>query len=307
MSARWTAGAVRARAIARRRAGPAVARDCATAADVPEALHILRTTTYSRRLFPDMDLGAAEHAIEATLLWNVRVLAGWQPRAGADLLRVAVCGYEAANIVGRLRELRGNPPGTPFELGALTTVWPRVRQASAPVSIRAALAASPWGDPRAEDPAPVAFYLRMAGALRLAALGPQAARWAAADAAVALGREKYLAERPVGQAAAAVAARLLGHAASRAPSWAEYVQRLPRDARWALDRVASPEDLWQAEAACRRRAEDDSQELLRGGGLDAKPVLAAATLLSVDAWRIRAALESAARSGRAAEVFDAVA
>jgi len=136
---------------------------------------------------------------------------------------------------------------------------------------------------------------------------PKAARRAAADAAIALGREKYLAERPVGEAAAMVAARLLGSAASRAPSWTEYVQRLPRDARWALDRVASPEDLWQAEAACRRRAEDDSQELLRGGGLDAKPVLAAATLLSVDAWRIRAALESAARSGRAAEVFDAVA
>lgn len=307
MSARWAAGAVRARAIARRRAGAAVARDCAAAAGLPEALGMLSGTTYGRRLRPDMDLGAAEHAVEAAFLWNVRVLAGWQPRAGAALLRVAVCGFEAADVVRRLREFDGDAPGALFELGALATVWPRVRRATTPASVRAALAASPWGDPGAEDPATVAFYLRMAGALRLAVLGPQAARWAAADAAVALGREKYLARRPIAASAARTATRLLGSASARAASWTEYVRHLPHDAQWAMNTVSSPEDLWRAEAARRQGAEADSRELLRGAGLDGKPVLAAATLLDVDAWRVCAALESAARNGQAREVFDAVA
>ena len=307
MSARWAAGAVRARAIARRCAGTDVARDCAAASGLPEALGVVSGTAYGRRLHRDMDLRAAEYAIEATLVWNLRVLAGWQPRAGASLLRVAVCAFEAANIVGRLRELSGGDPGIPFELGALTTVWPRVRQAATPTAVRAALAASPWGDPRAEDPAPVAFFLRMSGARRLAALGPEAAKWAAGDAAVALGRERFLARRPAGPAAVRAATRLLGPAAVRAQAWEEYAQRLPHDARWVLDGVSSPEALWRAEAACLQRKETDSRELLRGGDLDAKPVLAAAMLLSVDAWRMCAALESAARSGRALEVFDAVA
>ena len=307
MSARWTAGVVRARAIARRRAGAAVARDCAAAVGLREALGMLTGTTYGRRLHQDMDLHAAEHAIETTLLWNLRVLAGWQPRAGAELLRVAVCGYEAADIVGRLRELGGAEPATPFELGALATVWPRVRRSTTAASVRSALAASPWGDPRAEDPATVAFYLRMSGALRLAALGPEPARWAAGDAAVALGRERYLAQRPIGEAALKTATRLLGSTASRAPSWEEYVRRLPHDAQWAVQGVSSPEALWRAEASCLQRKEADSRELLRGGGLDGRPVLAAAMLLSVDAWRVCAGLESAARTGRAPEVFDAVA
>jgi hypothetical protein len=71
--------------------------------------------------------------------------------------------------------------------------------------------------------------------------------------------------------------------------------------------VSSPEELWRAEATCRLRKEADCRELLRGGDLNAEPVLAAAMLLSTDAWRVCAALESAARDARALEVFDAVA
>jgi hypothetical protein len=111
-------------------------------------------------------LQAAEHAIETTLLWNLRVLAGWQPRAGADLLRVTVCGYEAADIVARLRELGGAQAHVPYELGALATVWRRVSTAATRSQVRAALSASPWGDPGSEAPADVAFYLRLSGALR---------------------------------------------------------------------------------------------------------------------------------------------
>jgi ATP synthase alpha/beta subunit-like protein len=107
----------------------------------------------------------------------------------------------------------------------------------------------------------------------------------------------------MGENAVRVAAKLLGSAAVHAPSWEEYLRRLPHDARWVVDEVTSPEDLWCAEAACRRREEADGLDLLRGGRLDATPVLAAAMVLSVDAWRVRAALESAARGGPAPEVL----
>ncbi|GAA2006682.1 hypothetical protein [Catenulispora subtropica] len=307
MSAGWTAGAVRARAIARRRAGEATARRCATSDDTSEALRMLAGTTYGRRLHPGLSLEAAEHAIEMTLLWNLRVLAGWQPRAGARLLRIVVCGYEAADIVARMRELGGGEAGTPYELGALATAWPSVRRAATAAEVRRALAASPWGDPGAEDPATIAFFLQLSGALRLAALGPEAARWAAGDAAVAVAREVYLAGRRIDDAAARVAAKLLGSAPAKPQSWESYLQHLPHDARWALEGVSSPDELWRAEAACRLRKEADSRELLRRGGLGPGPVLAAAMLLCVDAWRVCAALEAAARSERAAEVFDAVA
>ena len=307
MSARWAAGAVRARALARRRAGSDIARRVAGADGLGPALRLLADTTYGRRLHEDMELAAAEGEVERTLLWNLRVLAGWQPRPGVEILRVVACGFEAADVVGKLRELAGEPAKAPYGLGALATAWTGVRRAETPGQVREALSASPWGDPGGDDPAGVALFLGLSRALRLSRLEPPAARWAAGDAAVAVGREVHLARRRIDGAAARAAARLLGSAALRAPAWDEYVRSLPKVARWAVADLAAPEDLWRAEAAVRLRIEADSRELLSGGGLDARPVLGAAMLLSVDAWRVRAALECAARSGRAAEVFDAVA
>jgi hypothetical protein len=86
---------------------------------------------------------------------------------------------------------------------------------------------------------------------------------------------------------------------------------LPADVRWVLDGVDRPEDLWRASVGWWHRVEQDAFGLLRHAGFDRAPVVGAATLLAVDAWRVRAALEVAARTpwgGPAVlEAFDAVA
>ena len=47
--------------------------------------------------------------------------------------------------------------------------------------------------------------------------------------------------------------------------------------------------------------------MARQGGADAKTLVGTVARLAVDAWRVRAALELAARGGRTVEDFDAVA
>jgi len=307
MSARWIAGAVRARALAERRAGPERARSVAAADGLSAALRELSGSAYGRRLHQGLDLAAAEYAVDQTLLWNLRVLAGWLPYRGVAMLRDLSCGFEAADILGRMRELGGEPAGPPYELGALALVWPAARQATSAARIRRELAFSPWGDPGSDSPADLAVFLRLSGSVRLSRTDPAAERWAAADAALTVGREVFVADRPLGPAARRTAAKLLGPAAAAAGSWEEFVARLPRSASWVLAGIASPDSLWLAEANWRRKTEADALELLRRSGLAPGAALGAAMALSADAWRIRAALEAAARGGRPSEVFDVVA
>ena len=83
----------------------------------------------------------------------------------------------------------------------------------------------------------------------------------------------------------------------------------PSDCRWVLAGVRDPVDLWRAEAGWWRRVEDDAFGLRRRAAFGRATVVGAAALLAVDAWRVRAALEVAARGGYgpAMEAFDAVA
>ena len=83
---------------------------------------------------------------------------------------------------------------------------------------------------------------------------------------------------------------------------------LPPQARWALEDVRDPSDLWSAEAAWWLRVERDAwamRSAFRPG--QREDVVAAVALLTVDAWRVAAALELAAQGGRPLEAFDAVA
>jgi hypothetical protein len=82
---------------------------------------------------------------------------------------------------------------------------------------------------------------------------------------------------------------------------------LGRDAHWALAGIDDPADLWRAEARCWKRLEQDGNLLLRGSEFGVGPVLGAATVLAVDAWRIRAALEIASRGGGPMGAYDALA
>ena len=65
-----------------------------------------------------MTMGQAQHAVRAALLWQLRVLAGWQPRAGAELVRGLAAWYEIANVEEQLRSFANEPAEPAYELGA---------------------------------------------------------------------------------------------------------------------------------------------------------------------------------------------
>jgi hypothetical protein len=107
--------------------------------------------------------------------------------------------------------------------------------------------------------------------------------------------------------AAMSAARVVGPAAAAARTQSELAAALPTSARWVLEDVTDSADLWQAEAGWWRRVERDGFALARRSNPGQTVLVGAVAMMAADAWRVRAALELAARGGRPVEVFDAVA
>ena len=309
MSASWVAGTVRARAIARRRLGAAAARDLATADGLAAARAVLARTPYADGA---ADLAGLQHQVAATLLWHLRVLAGWLPRDGAQALRVLAGGFEAANLDEHLRALEGRPADPAYRLGTLQTAWTRLAATTGPEQLREVLTASPWGDPGASDPWSLHVGVRLGWAQRVVDNVPGAEPWARGAVALLLVREALLSGRRPTDRLAERSADLLGAGfvealagPPRAP--ADLADRLPSDARWAVEDVDDPQDLWRAEAAWWHRVERDAFGMLRMPSFSPTPVTGAVAVLAVDAWRVRAALGAAARGGTALEVFDALA
>ena len=305
MSAGWVAGSVRARAMARRRLGRGAARSIATAGTVDGAVRTLAATPYGHDVLPGQTLAEAQRAVAATVLWHFRVLAGWAPWDGAQVLRVLAAGFEIANVDALLPTFAGAPAVPPYQLGALATSWPHLADATSLPELRTLLARSPWGDPGEDSVAAVQTGMRLAWARRAAGQVPQS--WSLAGAALVVARERFVVRRELVGRAAGWAVTLLGRTATEAPSLPDFVDSLPRDAAWVFGGVDDPSRFWRAEAAWWRRVEDDAFRMLRGGGFEADRLLGAATVLAVDAWRVRAALEVAARGGTGLEVFDDVA
>ena len=324
MSAGWVAGSVRARALARRRIGADQARRLAACGSLGEALAMLAATPY--RIGPDappgtpgpsrpavagrgtqQELAATQHAIAEALLWDLRVLAGWLPQGGAQLMRVLAGWFEIANVAERLAELSGRQPGPAFRLGALATAWPQLQRAASLAALRSALAASAWKDPGGDTPDAIEVGLRARWAQRIAELGEPAQTWAASALALLLAGQRFGPERTANPVLSSVAATLLGPRAAAAGTPDELVRWLPGRLSWVLEPVTDPADLWLAEAAWWTRTERDGRELLAGSGLDRRPVLGAVVVLAADARRVGAALEIAARGGGPMGVFDAVA
>ncbi|MCM2579755.1 hypothetical protein [Streptomyces meridianus] len=308
MSARWVAGATRARAVVTRCAGAEELREVASSISLEEALRRLRRTAYRRDLDPAASLAGAQRAVAATLLWHLRVLAGWQPHRGAEALRLFAAGFEIANTEEHLRALSGSRPEhlrPPYRLGSLATAWRRLSQTASPSQLRAALTASAWGDPGGSSPAAVAVGMRISAAARLAAVVPEALRWAAGRAALIAAREMFVVGRRPSQPVAGRAADLLGAGATAADTFADFRDRLPATAHWVVAGIVEPAQLWQAEGRWWERIEADGSALLRGPGVTSAPVVGAVAVLSADAWRMRGALEEAARGGGSTEWSDA--
>src|SRR5215472_379416 len=98
MSLAWVAGSVRASLLVSRRVGRAEARTLAGRGSLQDALRELAGSPYGREVEGARSLEEAQRAVAATLLWNLRVLAGWLPPAGGELLRALAAWYEIANV-----------------------------------------------------------------------------------------------------------------------------------------------------------------------------------------------------------------
>lgn len=307
MSAGWVAGSVRARALARRRLGREAARQIARSGSLRDALGALAATAYGRDVRPGQSVTGAQFAVACVLLWQMRVLAGWLPLAGAGMMRTLAGWFEIANADGRLDALAGGAPAPEFQLGALATAWPRLEAARSPEEMRAVLTTSPWGDPGGSDPLALRLGMRVSWATRVAALPHCGPDWAAAAAALLLAGEKFAAGREITGPAAARLGALLGAAPLQATTLSSLARALPRRLRWLLPQSAVPGDLWRAEAGLWAHAESDGFAMLASSRFSSEPVLGAVAVLATDAWRLRAALEMAARGTGPVRSYDAIA
>jgi hypothetical protein len=276
MTAGWVAGTVRARAMARRLLDAGAARQVASCRSLPEAQRMLQSTPFGGAAEPGLSLAAAQHAVAETILWDLRVLAGWLPRDGVSLLRLLAGWFEIANVDELLLTLAGQASGAEFQLGALATAWPRLSEAGSATELRRGLAASAWGDPGGDTSRDIRAGMRTRWAARVAGSGDRTWAWATSAAAVA---------------------SLAGPGGPR--------QNRPERRPSTLAAVPAAEP-WQAEADWWRRVEREGRALLQSSATDRGPVLGAVAVMAADGRRVRAALASAARGGLALEAYDAM-
>ncbi|MEZ5184453.1 MAG: hypothetical protein R2720_01780 [Candidatus Nanopelagicales bacterium] len=311
MSTSWVAGSVRARAMARRRLGAGAARSLADMPSLDDAVDVLAASPYGHDVRPGQSLEEVQHAVAATVLWHLRVLAGWVPHGDARILRVLAGGFEVANTDEHVRVLSDGADTKPFQLGGLTTAWPWVSTATSLAAVRDALGQSAWGDPGGDTPAVFHLGMRVSWADRVASQIPGIHPWAAGAVALLMAREVLVAGHRPTEAIARMAGSMLGSRWLDARSIPALAAAVPTSARWALAGVEDPDDLWRAEVGWWARVERDGFKLLRQPVASPDSVVGAAAVMAADAWRVRAALEVAARGGskdaRALEAFDAVA
>lgn len=306
MSARWVAGSVRARAMAHGRLTVDIPR-VATRTTLAEALAEIAPTSYAHRLGDDDDLSSAQHQVADSVLWDLRVLAGWLPRDATGVVRILAGWFEIANVDERLRQFAGANAGPEFVLGSLATPFARLAATRSPAEIRSALAASAWGDPGSDAERDIGLGMRLSWADRVCAGVPFASAWARGATAIVVLRERLVAGLDLPSGAHAAARRLLGEPALRAGTLDEFREALDRDAQWAVPDSSDRSALAGVEIAWWRRVRADAARLLAQSGAGPAPVVGAVAALAVDAWRIRAALEQAARGGLAVGEIDALA
>lgn len=307
MSAGWVAGSVRGRLLTRRRLGRAGARRIAQCShELDRAVGLVAGSTYGRNVRVGAELGDARRGVGAVCLWHLRVLAGWLPPRGGDVVRVFASRFEMVNIGDRLGALRGASVPEPYRLGGLALAWPRVASASTADGVRHALTASVWGDPGTEEWAQGMVALEARWANWLGDRVPGAGEWAAGAAALVLARLVASGDR-IPPAALVDLRRQLGRRWEQVSTVTDLAGGLPRSAAWVLEGVTGSDDLWLAEGRWWRRVDRDAAATLRGARPGPAVAGAAAARLVADAWWVQAALEAAAWGPAGLEAFDAVA
>ena len=308
MTASWVAASVRARSMAHLRLGATRCRRLAAAPDLATAVSLLEDTGYARRLAGVTDLATAQRATYETLLWQLRVLAGWLPPGGAGLVRALAAAFERDNIVMLARHLAGGPePSGAYDLGALATAWPRLRDQPSLSSLTDALAHSAWGPTGPLDAVALRDVLTLAWLRRLVAAAPAATPWARTAATLLAARMVLVDHVAPTTRVIQLARPWLGREWATAHDLSRLRAVLPRTSRTVLAGVREPEDLWRPEAQAKADVETDALRLVRAALPGPDVVLGAVAVLAVDGWRVRAALAAADAGTGSSEVLDAVA
>jgi hypothetical protein len=306
MPASWVGASVRARLLANRRLGRGRIAGVVQSGSLDEAIAALADSPYGAGITAGMTAAQAQRQVAATVLWNLRLVAGWLPPGGSQVLQPLAAWFEIANIEERLAYLETGGRPSPYQLGHLAVAWGAVSAATTAEGVRAELARSPWGDPRTSDPTGILLHLRFRWAAWVAEAVPQAAAWAAAGSTLLAARLLFAGRRPNLPDAAR-------HAYGLPPGWrdassvSELRGMMPRQTAWVLGGVNATADLWRSEATWWSRVRRDSVEALVGSRFDSAVVVAAVAMLAYDAWLARAALGAVARGASARRVFDAVA
>lgn len=309
MSAAWVAAGVRGRGLLRRRIGRDGAARLASSPSLEAALAELEASPYRREARQGLDLESAQWAVSATVLWHLRVLAGWGPPLAAGPLRVLAGPFEIANIVGHLAQLNGQHQHSPYDLGSLATAWATVSRARSVAEVRAALRSSPWGDPGADELPALRLSLELAWARRAFDGVPGASEWAISTAALVIARVVAAgAGASLTPGAVRDTTHLLGRRWQTTGSIAALVASLPRSAAKTLDGVTDPDDLWLAEVRWCAALDESGAALVARPRPDSATGAGVAAQLEADAWRVRAALAVAAGGGSSeSEVLGGVA
>ncbi|HET7339391.1 MAG TPA: hypothetical protein VFK22_07565 [Candidatus Dormibacteraeota bacterium] len=305
MPASWVAASVRARLLAERRIGSARALDLTKCAGLPEALKVLAESPWGERIAGDMSLEEAEREVAVTLLWNLRLIAGWLPPGGVHTVQPLAAWFELSNIEERLVYLAGGGHPAPYQLGRLAFAWPSVARATTRDAVRGALAQSRWGDPGDGRTDAWMAILRFRWAAWVATSVPGADVWAAAASALLAARLRFTFQpaaevgstRPFGLPSEWMEASTVG----------ELRALLSGQVAWVLDGIGDAGDLWRAEARWWSRVRRDAAKMLVASRFGPEVIVGAAALLAYDAWLTRAALAAVARGDVGRTVFSAVA
>ncbi|MDN4471933.1 V-type ATPase subunit [Demequina zhanjiangensis] len=305
MSISWVAATVRVRALAAGRAGRAGAARLAQSDSLDDAADLLSRWSYGARLGPETTATALQRSVRETLLWQLRVLAGWAPANGTGILRGAAAEFERDNILMRMRELQGGPAERPFELGALETSWSTLRHASNADSLLALLARTPWGEVPADEQDQLADILTATWLGRYAAAAPGAQAWAARRAAILTARARFVDGLDLAPTLRRRLRPLLGTAWESTTDLPAFAASLPSRVRAALAGTDDASGLWSAESHLYALMDDEASSLLRTGTPRPESLVAGLALLTVDAWRIQAAIAAVESGQGAKEVLDA--
>jgi hypothetical protein len=109
-----------------------------------QALQLLAGSAYGQRIPAGVDLEAAQRGVAETLLWHLRIMAGWLPTAGAGLVRALAGWFELANVDARLAALAGDGgEPAPFVRGGLATAWTVIERAHDIEGVAHGLSSSP--------------------------------------------------------------------------------------------------------------------------------------------------------------------